>query len=939
MHVIDLGTRLSRCVVVADKEATTIVRALLFHWICVYGACLIIVSDPGREFHNALTRLLAERFNIRVDVTAGQSAWSNGVRERHNGVIKHMVTTLASEYLAAALQELLYHTCFAKNSLAVHNCASPFQLATGSQPRIPSVLSDDMPAMQEGHLPTEEDLARTVAMLSESRAVFARAEASQSVRRALIRRVHGDPGRVFHPGDVVRYWEQSEASSRRGMHGPATVVSQACRVVRLRHGGAYKTRNASYVEPFSSPDPVASQATDPGVVGAALSAIRHAAGPAGDFGAALTLAAGLPQWGPSPTTPALQGRPSVRETRHETVAAVALVVGEAAVTGRDAEVPDDVLSAGAALAANTSLDPEAATVTVLTTGVAAAHRDEGLPALVVHSVLITRREMRARNEGPASSAGAEFDAEEEAELLAWMTHVAYEEVPVAGQRVLSMRWVLTVKPPSLPGLLPRLKARLCARGNEGRDKAHIESFSPTVARSTVRLLLSVLVTMRWEPRKVDVSTAFSQGMPIDRPSPVWVRPPRVAGVAPGLVCRLAKCAYGLVDAPLLWYKRVCELLFSIGAVRSSADPGLFVLVSNGAVALVVAVHVDGFLYGGTDSGVATFDCQLQRAFSVGPITSGALVFTGLAVSVAAASVERPPSVWVHQQAYVDCMDDIPTPADRLATMGAAVTADELTLYRRATGALLWAAGQTLPHLACGAAVLARHFQHALVAYLVRANKLLALAHTGLDLGLRFRFVPPGRCLYLFTDSSAVTLKSTAAQSGYALFLGVAAGPVGPRGSAATRAYGADADLVAWGSHRQRRVTHSSYAAEAFSLLQGLLTALVAASVAGLLSEGKEGAEVPVLAFIDSRALYDSLSSTTATGSKEVRAAVAELREHYQLGTLASVTRLPGSCQLADGLTKPTGAVSLRHAVATGWVPLAQSVCVTKSASTAFATPA
>lgn len=91
-------------------------------------------------------------------------------------------------------------------------------------------------------------------------------------------------------------------------------------------------------------------------------------------------------------------------------------------------------------------------------------------------MLITRREMRARNEVPGSEAGAEFDSSKEAELLGWMVQGAYEKVPFAGQQALSMRWVLTVKPPSLPGLLPRMKARLCARGNEDRDKSHVDSF-------------------------------------------------------------------------------------------------------------------------------------------------------------------------------------------------------------------------------------------------------------------------------------------------------------------------------------------------------------------------------------------------------------------------------------------------------------------------------
>lgn len=41
LHMIDLGTRLSRCVFVSDKEAKTIVRAVLSGWICVYEAMRI----------------------------------------------------------------------------------------------------------------------------------------------------------------------------------------------------------------------------------------------------------------------------------------------------------------------------------------------------------------------------------------------------------------------------------------------------------------------------------------------------------------------------------------------------------------------------------------------------------------------------------------------------------------------------------------------------------------------------------------------------------------------------------------------------------------------------------------------------------------------------------------------------------------------------------
>ena len=359
------------------------------------------------------------------------------------------------------------------------------------------------------------------------------------------------------------------------------------------------------------------------------------------------------------------------------------------------------------------------------------------------------------------------------------------------------------------------------------------------------------------------------------------------------------------------------------------------LIADGAVILAVSVHVDDFLFGGTAAGVVLFESELRAAFSVGPFAVGSFVFTGLAIAFMAASGRSPACVRVHQQAYVDSLDHIPLSAACLATPGAAVTSAELTLYRRAAGALIWAAGQTLPHLACGAAVLARHFRHALVADLVRANKQLAAARLSRDFGLTLRSSPPGRCLYLFTDSSAVTLRSASAQTGFAIFLGAAGGIFGAAGSAAAAADGVSADLVAWGFHRQRQVTHSSFAAEAFGLLQGLRSALNAAAVAGLLFNGSVGAGLPVHAFVDSRSLYDSLTSTSASGSKEVRACLADLRDHYRLGSLASVAWLPGSLQLADGLTKPTGAGPLRAAAASGWLPLPRSACVTKSASGRF----
>ena len=107
LRVVDMGTCLSRCVFVADKEAPTIVHALPSVRICTYETMRWLLSDPRQEFHNALVRALGDRFNIAVNVTAGQSACINGICERHHRVFRHMVLCFAADCPAASFQELL----------------------------------------------------------------------------------------------------------------------------------------------------------------------------------------------------------------------------------------------------------------------------------------------------------------------------------------------------------------------------------------------------------------------------------------------------------------------------------------------------------------------------------------------------------------------------------------------------------------------------------------------------------------------------------------------------------------------------------------------------------------------------------------------------------------------------------------------------------------
>ena len=528
-----------------------------------------------------------------------------------------------------------------------------------------------------------------------------------------------------------------------------------------------------------------------------------------------------------------------------------------------------------------------------------------------HRAFVTRRELRQRAEVPLANAGRAFDAAMAEELGAWLELSVFEEVAFSGQRVLSTRWVLTLKQPEFPTAPPRRKARLVVRGFEDPDRDAVDSLSQTASRATLRTVFSALASAGFLPRSLDVRTAFLQGMPLDRPTAVFVQPPPQARAPAGVIWRLRKCAYGLTDAPRRWYESVLALMRSLSLVRSSVDHGLFARHADGALELAVAVHMDDFFFGGTTAAVAAFEAVLRALFAAGPTTVGAFTFTGLSVRSEQDDASGALTLSVNQDAYVDSIDSLFLPDAHRAAPTTPLTATELTLYRSATGALLWATGQTQPFLACAAALLARRFTCAVVADLRAANRVIAAARAARPLPLTFPTVGPGGRLRLLVDASSVKTGVPVAHTGYAVFASPASVPAG------RLAPDAPLTLLAYGSHRQRRVTHSSFAAEVYAMLEGVRAATEVAVVHALLSTGDEYRLAPLDVYTDNLSLYNTLDAAGVVTPKEVGAAVQELRDLYHAGALATVTWLRAHGQLADILTKPNRRSALADTVRSG----------------------
>ncbi|KAJ4762199.1 Gag/pol [Rhynchospora pubera] len=171
--------------------------------------------------------------------------------------------------------------------------------------------------------------------------------------------------------------------------------------------------------------------------------------------------------------------------------------------------------------------------------------------------------------------------------------------PPTEQKVIGSKWIYKIKRKP-DGSIERFKARLVANGfhqEEGIDFQ--ETYSPVVRATTIRVVLSIAVSSKWQIKQLDVHNAFLHG---DLAETVYMSQPRgfVDSTFPDHVCLLHKSLYGLKQAPRAWFHKLSNALVGYGFKPSSYDPSLFIYNRNNH-RLMVLVYVDDILVTGDDS--------------------------------------------------------------------------------------------------------------------------------------------------------------------------------------------------------------------------------------------------------------------------------------------------------------------------------------------------
>eukprot|EP00253_Pinus_taeda_P024439 PITA_24439 len=157
-----------------------------------------------------------------------------------------------------------------------------------------------------------------------------------------------------------------------------------------------------------------------------------------------------------------------------------------------------------------------------------------------------------------------------------------------GRKLVRCKWVYRTKY-GPDGKVDKHKARLVAKGFsqvEGID--YTETFSPVAKMNSIRLVLSLAASLKWEVHQMDVKSAFLHG---DLHEEIYMEQPiGFIQTDSSLVCRLKKSLYGLNQAPRAWYAKMDSFLLESSFSRCYSDNTVYTKkVGNSLIILVLYV--------------------------------------------------------------------------------------------------------------------------------------------------------------------------------------------------------------------------------------------------------------------------------------------------------------------------------------------------------------
>ena len=573
LHLIDMFSRYSAACVRNSKKQEDITEGIMKIWISYFGKPVKFLADNGGEFANQTYTDMCAVFGIEIMKTSAESPWSNGLAERHNGVLK-VSTMKIIEDTGCNLQTGVAWAVSAKNTLNNNFGYSSNMIVFGKNPSFPSVLSDNITAL------TAENVSQVVEenmkAMHTARKAFIEAESSEKIKRALAHNIRTSCEENYQNGERV-YFKRDDS---KRWYGPGTVIGQDGKQVLVRNGSqmvrVHKTRLNRVGKEFDvrNGEPHNQNISD-------VNENRHSEECLNcELDEESSIVNGEVQLESDRNISSESERTSIdmddncTETENGSSARLnqdKKVDPRAEIDGLSTEA-ETLIEQCENTHKNARLHPKVKTHILYK-----LNDDADWKKGFVHSragkvggkyeshfnIKDENNEIKEHdfgkdvsqwepipNEVMVTTQDKEaISAAKHKEIENWKSNEVFEVVPFNNQKFITTRWVITTKEKNSAMIT---KARLVARGFEDQGKKGSVD-SPTCSKESLALLLSLLALKKWQCQAIDIKTAFLQGNRLERD--VYLKPPKEYENGNNL-WKLKKAVYGLNEASRAWYNRV-----------------------------------------------------------------------------------------------------------------------------------------------------------------------------------------------------------------------------------------------------------------------------------------------------------------------------------------------------------------------------------------------
>lgn len=597
------------------------------HWVAHHGQPDTIRADPEGAWRDTDADVYCQERGIMLAPIPAEAHWQIGIVENAIKGIKQVMSAIAEEFGQMTCQELFSRALWACNSRDNHLGYSPLQHAMGRSPDEWGKLHDSEVSGHPIHPQQMIDggFAENIKAMSIAEQAFAKFQADARLERAIA--AGKRPLKSFCPGDLVFYWRQQvpQNQGQRGgfswagqFVGPARVIAVETRVeengqlrpgscVWLHRGGrlikaapeqlrAASDRERAMEElkgPVEIPWTISSLATHPNR--RTYTDISHEKPSDDQFQSAVNHPTGGIRF--------LGKRKGVDSED-------ASRVGQARANDHDSALFHEHNAQNSCPTEPTHECPSAEDHQCFEIAIDIPTSKRGFQsflqdpqAFVVNQLRRKTVEVTERRLSPDEY--KKFQEAKDKEVRNYIKSHCFRVLPSHMQppadQAVGMRWVLTWKTVQDGTGDRKAKARAVILGYQDKSYEHKQTSSPTLSRLGRQAFLVYCAQQHFKVHKGDVSSAFLQGDELKEEMFVVPTPEicKALSIPESSITRLQRAAYGLVEAPLWWYKSVSGFLVSLGYTRLKSEPCMWAYFdTEGKVCSIISGHVDDFLFGG-----------------------------------------------------------------------------------------------------------------------------------------------------------------------------------------------------------------------------------------------------------------------------------------------------------------------------------------------------